>query len=213
MIAITPRRRLGWSYFTWLGYDHYKNCKGIHLNIMIVRDRNGPQDEGEKAWQKRFKNEQSLEEGYRTMQATKPQTLAFAMTDNPIGVAAWILEKFHGWSDLRKKSLIEVYGYDDLITNLMLYILTNSFNTASWIYFGRREEGGRVINFDGGKVEVPTACALYPKELLSWPPKSYVDRLFNVVQWNEFESGGHFAALEEPDTLIKDIRNFFKVIK
>ena len=87
------------------------------------------------------------------------------MTDNPIGVAAWILEKFHGWSDLRKKSLIEVYGYDDLITNLMLYILTNSFNTASWIYYGRREEGGRVINFDGGKVEVPTACALYPKEL------------------------------------------------
>ena len=114
---------------------------------------------------------------------------------------------------MRKKSLIEVYGYDDLITNLMLYILTNSFNTASWIYFGRREEGGRVINFDGGKVKVPTACALYPKELLSWPPKSYVDRLFNVVQWNEFESGGHFAALEEPDTLIKDIRNFFKVIK
>ena len=180
---------------------------------MIVRDKNGPQDEAEKEWQKRFKHEQSLEEGYRTMQATKPQTLEFAMTDNPVGVAAWILEKFYGWSDLRKKSLIEVYGYDDLITNLMLYILTNSFNTASWIYFGRREEGGRVINFDGGKVEVPTACALYPKELLSWPPKSYVDRLFNVVQWNEFESGGHFAALEEPDTLIKDIRNFFKVIK
>ena len=75
------------------------------------------------------------------MQATKPQTLAFAMTDNPVGVAAWILEKFYGWSDLRKKSLIEVYGYDDLITNLMLYILTNSFNSASWIYFGRREEG------------------------------------------------------------------------
>ena len=203
----------GGAISTWLGYDHYKTCKGIHLNIMIVRDKNGPQDEAEKTWQKRFKEEQSLEEGYRTMQATKPQTLAFAMTDNPVGVAAWILEKFYGWSDLRKKSLIEVYGYDDLITNLMLYILTNSFNSASWIYFGRREEGGRVINFDGGKVNVPTACALYPKELLSWPPKSYVDRLFNVVQWNEYPSGGHFAALEEPNTLVKDIRSFFSVIR
>ena len=203
----------GGAISTWLGYDHFKNCKGIHLNIMIVRDKGGPQNEEEKNWQKRFKQEQMLEEGYRTMQATKPQTLACAMIDNPVGVAAWILEKFHGWSDLREKSLKEAYGYDDLITNIMLYIVTNSFNTASWIYYGRREEGGRIMNFDGGKVNVPTACALFPKELLSWPPKSYVDRLFNVVQWNEFKSGGHFAALEEPDLLIKDIRSFFQSIK
>ena len=203
----------GGAISTWLGYDHFKNCKGIHLNIMIVRDKGGPQNEEEKYWQKRFKQEQILEEGYRTMQATKPQTLACAMIDNPIGVAAWILEKFHGWSDLREKSLKEVYGYDDLITNIMLYIVTNSFNTASWIYYGRREEGGRIMNFDGGKVNVPTACALFPKELLSWPPRSYVDRLFNVVQWNEYPSGGHFAALEEPDTLVKDIRSFFSKIK
>ena len=203
----------GGAISTWLGYDHFKNCKGIHLNIMIVRDKGGPQNEEEKYWQKRFKQEQILEEGYRTMQATKPQTLACAMIDNPIGVAAWILEKFYGWSDLREKSLKEVYGYDDLITNIMLYIVTNSFNTASWIYYGRREEGGRIMNFDGGKVNVPTACALFPKELLSWPPRSYVDRLFNVVQWNEYPSGGHFAALEEPDTLVKDIRSFLSAIR
>ena len=67
---------MGWAISTWLGYDHYKNCKGIHLNIMIVRDKNGPQDEAEKAWQKRFKDEQSLEEGYRTMQATKPDIIS-----------------------------------------------------------------------------------------------------------------------------------------
>ena len=202
----------GGAISTWLGYDHHKSCKGIHLNIMIVRDKNGPQTLEEKNWMKRFKDEQTLEEGYRTMQATKPQTLACAMIDNPVGIAAWILEKFYGWSDLRKKSLEEVYGYDNLITNIMLYILTNSFNTASWIYYGRREEGGRVINFDGGKVNVPTACAIFPKELLSWPPKSYVNRLFNVVQWNEFSTGGHFAALEEPKTLINDIRSFINLV-
>ncbi len=203
----------GGAISTWLGYDFKDNCKGIHLNIMIVRDRNGPQNEEERSWQVRFKNEQILEEGYRSLQATKPQTLACAMIENPVGVAAWILEKFYGWSDLRKKKLFEVYSYDDLITNIMLYIITNSFNTASWIYFGRREEGGRIINTDGGKVEVPTACALFPKELLAWPPKSYVDRLYNVVQWNEFPTGGHFPAMEEPDFLINDIRSFFKLIK
>ena len=180
---------------------------------MIVRDKNGPQNTEEKLWQNNFKIEQTLEEGYRTLQATKPQTLGVAMVDNPVGTAAWILEKFYGWTDLRKKKLMEVYDYDDLINNIMLYLLTNSFNSASWIYYGRRMEGGRVINADGKRIEVPTACAIFPKELLSWPPKTYVERLYNVVQWNEFSSGGHFPALEEPEILVKDIRSFFKLIK
>ena len=178
-----------------------------------MRHPKGALTNEEKKWEKRFFNEQIMQEGYRTQQATKPQSLSYAMIDSPVGTAAWILEKFYSWSDLKNGNIEKIYTKDFLLTNIMIYIITNTFNSAAWIYFGRREEGGRVINFDGGKVEVPTACALYPKELLSWPPKSYVDRLFNVVQWNEFESGGHFAALEEPDTLIKDIRNFFKVIK
>ena len=202
----------GGAISTWLGYDHFKNCKGIHLNIMIVRDKGGPQNEEEKYWQKRFKQEQILEEGYRTMQATKPQTLACAMIDNPIGVAAWILEKFYGWSDLREKSLKEVYGYDDLITNIMLYIVTNSFNTASWIYYGRREEGGRSLPKKRLPIKVPTAIAKFPKEYLEWAPKSYVKRIYNVKRWTEMPRGGHFAALEEPDLLIKDIKDFSKTI-
>ena len=95
----------------------------------------------------------------------------------------------------------------------MIYLVTNSFNTASWIYYGRREEGGRIMNTEGKRVEVPTACALLPKEFLSWPPKSYVDRLYNVVSWNRFNTGGHFAAMEEPKLLVKDIISFIKAIK
>ena len=203
----------GGAISSWLGFDHSLYCKGIHINIMIMRDKNGVQSDEEKIWLTNFKKEQVLEEGYRSLQATKPQTLAYSMLDNPVGVAAWILEKFYGWSDIKKNSLLDTYNINDLITNVMLYLVTNSFNTSTWIYYGRREEGGRIMNADGKRVEVPTACALFPRELLSWPPRSYVDRLYNVVQWNEFSKGGHFAAMEEPELLIKDIIDYFNLIK
>ena len=202
----------GGAISTWLGFDHSKFCKAIHLNIMIMRDKNGPQTEKEKKWQNEFKRDQILEEGYRSIQATKPQTLAFSMNDNPIGVAAWIFEKFHGWSDLKNKSIYDIYSKDELLTNIMIYLVTNSFNTATWIYYGRREEGGRVMNIEG-KVNTPTACAVFPKEFLSWPPKTYVKRLYNILQWSNMPSGGHFAAMEEPDLLVKDIFNFGKKTK
>ena len=89
----------GGAISTWLGYDHKTYCKAIHLNVMIMRDKRGPQSDEERLWQNNFKKEQILEEGYRTIQATKPQTLAFAMNDNPVGVAAWIFEKFHRFND------------------------------------------------------------------------------------------------------------------
>ena len=202
----------GGAISTWLGFDHSKFCKAIHLNIMIMRDKNGPQTEKEKKWQNEFKRDQILEEGYRSIQATKPQTLAFSMNDNPIGVAAWIFEKFHGWSDLKNKSIYDIYSKDELLTNIMIYLVTNSFNTATWIYYGRREEGGRVMNIEG-KINTPTACAIFPKEFLSWPPKTYVKRLYNILQWSNMPSGGHFAAMEEPDLLVKDIFNFGKKTK
>ncbi|PPR26398.1 MAG: hypothetical protein CFH34_00977 [Alphaproteobacteria bacterium MarineAlpha9_Bin4] len=202
----------GGAISSWLAYDYNNFCKAIHLNIMIMRDKNGTQTEEESLWQKNFKKEQVLEEGYRSLQATKPQTLAFAMNENPVGVTAWILEKFHGWSDLKNKSVLELYSKDMLLTNIMIYLITNSFSTASWIYFGRRKEGGRIMNIEG-KITTPTACALFPKEFLSWPPKSYVERLYNIYQWNEMSSGGHFAAMEEPALLVNDIRDFGKKIK
>jgi microsomal epoxide hydrolase len=202
----------GGAISSWLGYDHEKFCKAIHLNIMIMRNKIGPQTEEEKLWQNKFKKEQIMEEGYRSLQATKPQTLAFAMNENPVGVAAWIFEKFHGWSDLKNKTIFDIYSKDNLLTNIMIYLVTNSFNTASWIYFGRREEGGRAMNI-AGKVNTPTGCAVFPKEFLSWPPKSYVERLYNVLHWSEMPSGGHFAAMEEPNLLLNDILSFTKKIK
>ena len=91
-------------------------------------------------------------------------------------------------------------------------ILTETFNTASWIYFGRREEGGRFFPKDFKKIYIPTAIAVFPEEMSEWPPRSYVERLFNVKQWTEMKSGGHFAALEEPDLLVEDLRDFARKI-
>ena len=95
----------------------------------------------------------------------------------------------------------------------MIYVLTRTFNTASWIYYGRREEGGRILSRDEKKVEVPTACAIFPAEMLAWPPRTYVERLYNVAQWTEMPRGGHFAAMEQPDLLIADIRKFARSLR
>jgi len=200
----------GATISNWLGHDHSKTCKGIHINCLTMRHPDGPETKEEKDWEAQFIKDQTMQDGYRTQQATKPQTLSYAMIDSPVGIAAWILEKFYFWSDLKNKNIESVYSKDILLTNIMIYIVTNTFNTASWIYYGRREEGGRFFSKDFHRIEVPTAAALFPSEMSEWPPKSYVDRLFNIKRWTVMLKGGHFAALEQPDLLVNDIREFAK---
>ena len=203
----------GATIANWLGYDHFNNCKAIHINCLTMRLPEGPQNEVEEKWQIKFDQDQIIQDGYRTQQATKPQTLSYAMMDSPVGIAAWILEKIHGWSDLQNGDIESVYSKDSLLSNIMIYVLTNTFSTASWIYFGRREEGGRYFPKDFKKIDIPTGIAVFPKEMSQWPPKSYVDRIFNIQHWKEMSGGGHFAALEKPRLLIEDVREFFNKIK
>jgi len=203
----------GGTIATWLAYDFPKALAGIHINILITRHPDGPQTQEEKEWEERFKKEQRIEDGYRTQQATKPQTLSYAMMDSPVGVAAWIIEKMRGWSDIKDNDIESIYSKDILLSNIMVYLVTKTFNTASWIYYGRREEGGRLLPKEDLPLKVPTAVALFPKEYLEWAPKSYVERIYNVQRWTEMPKGGHFAALEQPDLLVKDIREFVKTLK
>ena len=203
----------GATISNWLGHDHFKSCKGIHINCLTMRHLNGPETKEEKDWEAKFVKDQIMQDGYRTQQATKPQTLSYAMIDSPVGVAAWILEKFYFWSDLKNNNIESVYSKDFLLTNIMIYIITNTFNTASWIYYGRREEGGRFFANDFHRIEVPTAAALFPSEMSEWPPKSYVDRLFNIKRWTKMPKGGHFAALEQPELLINDIVEFSRTLR
>jgi len=203
----------GGSISSWLGFDHPPACQAIHINILTTRHPDGPQGIEEIAWAEYFEQDQIMEEGYRTQQATKPQTLSYAMMDSPVGVAAWIIEKFNSWSDTDGDDIESAHTKDELLTNIMIYLVTGTFNSASWIYYGRREEGGRVLSPEGNRVEVPTACALFPEELLPWAPRSYVERIYNVAQWSEFPSGGHFAAMEEPEMLAEDIRKFARTLR
>lgn len=197
----------------WLGFDHSSTCHAIHINIMTMRHADGPKGPEEEAWAVEFDREQMMEDGYRTQQATKPQTLSYAMMDSPVGVAAWLIEKFNSWSDTDGDDIESVHSKDSLLTNIMVYLVTGSFNSASWIYYGRREEGGRLLSPEGKRVEVPTAVALFPAELLSWPPRSYVERVYNISRWTEMPRGGHFAALEQPDLLVEDIRAFARTLR
>jgi pimeloyl-ACP methyl ester carboxylesterase len=178
---------------------------GVNINVFS-------KGEEEINWAKQFEKDHIVQDGYRALQATKPQTLSYAMMDSPAGIAAWILEKMHGWSDTTDDDVESVYTKDQLLTNIMVYITTKKFNTASWIYYGRREEEGGLLSSEGKRVEVPTGCALFPKELLAWPSRSYAERIYNVTQWTEMPRGGHFAAMEQPDLLIEDIRRFVRTL-
>jgi len=203
----------GGAITTWLGYDHPKTCNAIHLNIFTMRHPNGPQTKEEKDWETKFEKDQLMQDGYRTQQATKPQTLSYGMMDSPVGVAAWIIEKFYFWSDLKNNDIESVYSKDTLLANIMVYIIKKTFNTASWIYYGRREEGGRFLPKDFHRIEIPTAAALFPAEMLAWPPRSYAERMYNIKRWTKMSKGGHFAALEQPDLLVDDIRAFARTLR
>jgi len=203
----------GATIANWIGYDHSKFCKAIHINCLTMRHPNGPQSDEEKNWQIKFDKDQVMQEGYRTQQATKPQSLSYGMMDSPVGIAAWIIEKMYSWSDLKDNKLESVYSKDTLLANIMVYILTKTFDTASWIYFGRREEGGRFFPKDFKRIEIPTGAAIFPAEMSEWPPRSYVERIFNIKQWTNMPSGGHFAALEKPDLLVNDIRKFSRSLR
>jgi pimeloyl-ACP methyl ester carboxylesterase len=203
----------GGTISSWLGFDHSESCRAIHINIVTLRHADGPQGEEEKAWAEQFERDQEMENGYRTQQATRPQTLSYGMMDSPIGIAAWIIEKFNSWSDTVGDDIESAHTKDELLTNIMIYIVTRTFNTASWIYYGRREEGGRIFTGTGERVKVPTACALFPKEMSTWPPRSYVERMYNVQHWTEMPRGGHFGAFEEPELTVDDIRSFARSLR
>jgi microsomal epoxide hydrolase len=135
------------------------------------------------------------------------------MNDSPVGVAAWITEKFNSWSHTDGDGIESAHTKDELLTNIMIYIVTGTFNSASWIYYGRREEGGRLLSSEGRRVEVPTGCALFPEELLAWPPRSYAERIYNITHWTEMPRGGHFGAMEEPELFVEDVRAFLRTLR
>lgn len=145
------------------------------------------------------------EVGYQQIQGTKPQTVGVGLNDSPAGLAAWIGEKFHGWSDLPDGNIASKFSPDDLLTNISVYWFTQSITSSARIYYENRAVP---ITEPLGFVSVPTAGAIFPKEIYL-TPRLWAEQSYNIVRWTEMPRGGHFAALEETQLLLDDIRAFF----
>ena len=188
--------------------DDATHVAGLHLNFCIAGPPAGvanPNDGVPPAELQRYQARQTYmenERAYQQIQGTKPQTLGFALDDSPAGLAAWIVEKFHAWCDC-DGNVESRFTRDELLTNITLYWVTQTGTSSTRIYFENRVATG-----NPGKVTVPTACALFPKEI-TVPPRKWVEARYNLVRWTEMPRGGHFAALEQPELLVTDVRAFF----
>jgi microsomal epoxide hydrolase len=205
---------MGSAVTTWLALDHPEHVVGIHLNLftMAAADVAAAIDDEERDWALAMQAVQQREMAYAALHSTRPQTVALALADNPVGTAAWMLEKFQRWSDVGN-DLGTRYTPDDLITAIMIYLATDSVASAIWMYRGAAEEASGVIPA-GQRVRVPTACAVFPKEFLPCPPRSRVARTYtDLRRWSAMPAGGHFPAMEEPAALADDLRVFFRSLR
>jgi len=200
---------------TYLGARHADRLIGIHLNMVIAfpQDTKNPSLDGVTPDEiialmeaREFLKEET---GYQRIQGTKPQTLAYALNDSPAGLAAWIVEKFRAWSDCGG-DVERRFSKDQLLTNVMMYWLTETANSSCRLYY-EAMHAGKFAPRDV-RVDVPTGCALFPKELVR-PPRRWAERAYNVQRWTVMPAGGHFAAMEEPRALVEDIRAFFRPLR
>ena len=199
---------------TYLGYRHADHVAGVHLN-MVVAFPPDPANPAAGLTQEELiplmEAQQFLKEetGYQRIQGTKPQTLSYALNDSPAGLAAWIVEKFRTWSDC-DGDVERRFSKDQLLTNIMLYWAPETANSSCRLYC----ETMRAAQFPPTdfRVAVPTGCAIFPRELIR-PPRSWVEKLYNVTHWTAMPRGGHFAAMEEPALLVEDVRAFFRSVR
>lgn len=220
------RQRLGYNTYlaqggdwgamvtSWLGtnhgtHNHRGGCKAIHLNMIGLRPTPAtPQTQDEINWLQQTQAGMQAEGSYFMQQSTKPQTLAMSLMDSPVGCAAWILEKFNGWSDLVDGDLLKTYTRDQLITNVMIYLVNDAIAASIRYYAAFFAEGGPALP-DGERCETPTGFANYPGETLYGPPpRSWCERAYNIDHWADMPRGGHFAAMEQPELFVEDVRKW-----
>lgn len=203
-----------WGAFvtTCLGAFYPERLAGIHLTLLAAgRDRtpDANASEEEMAYLEELRYWEREETGYQAIQGTRPQTLAYGLTDSPAGLLAWITEKFRTWTDCGGDVLSRI-PRDTLLTNVTLYWVTGAINSSFWPYYWRRHEPWPIPR--GQRVAVPTAYASFPREILH-PPRAWAERVYDVRRWTVMKSGGHFAALEEPEALARDIAEFFRPLR
>jgi pimeloyl-ACP methyl ester carboxylesterase len=221
LMATLGYRRFGaqggdWGSFVAarLGFAHAGATAGIHLNLLPIRRDPAAMVADPTPEERRWLDELAAwlkeETGYQWIQGTRPQTLAYALTDSPAGLAAWIVEKFRRWSDCGGE-VESVFTRDELLANIALYWLTGAVGSSFWPYYARLHGPWPIP--DGATVDVPAGYAEFPREILR-PPRSLAARTFaDIRRWSVMPRGGHFAAMEQPEALADEVRAFFRPLR
>ena len=195
---------------SWLGRRYPSRIIGVHLNYIPGSYMPGlaPEAQLTAAEHQFLKDADRWEEdfgAYCHLQLTTPQTVAYGLNDSPAALAAWILEKFRDWADC-DGDLERRFTWDELLANVTLYWMTETIHSSCRLYFEGRKAPLHLNQ--GERIEVPCGIAHLPKEA-PFPPRSWIERGYNVQHWTDFKAGGHFAAMEEPEALAQDIKAFF----
>ncbi len=198
----------GAAVTTALGAIEGVGCTAIHVNMPLGRPGpdDSPTDDAETRAIEAINHYQTWDSGYSKQQATRPQTLGYGLTDSPAGQAAWILEKFWAWTDCDGHPE-NALSRDEMLDNIMLYWLNAAATSSARLYW---ESFG---SFRPKPVPVPTGVAAFPKEILPSSPRWCAPIYPNVTRWTDMDRGGHFAAFEQPDLFIDDVRRFFATVR
>lgn len=191
---------------TWLGLIDSQHLAAVHLNMAIGIPAEGELSEEELA--DLAAATEFLQTGcaYQEIQGKNPQTLAYGLSDSPAGLAGWILEKFWAWTD-NDGDIEDAVSRDRLLANLTVYWVTNTIGSSVRLYFESMKTGR--FGTQEARVEVPTGVALFPKEIIK-APRPWLEAGYDLVHLRRFDRGGHFAALEEPDLFVDEVRTFFR---
>jgi microsomal epoxide hydrolase len=199
----------GATVSNYIGLDFPEHLYGLYLTMVAAGPPEGSDGselrEEEKEWVAANAAFFAEESGYLQIQATRPQTLAYGLTDSPAGLAGWIVEKLRAWSDCGG-DLESAISRDDILANITLYWVTGTANSAARIYLEAMRAGQ--LQPIASRIEVPTGCAIFPKETVR-SPRAWAEQAWDVRHWTEMPRGGHFAALEVPDLLVPDVRAFY----
>ncbi len=190
-----------------------EHCAGIHVNMPIVAPDPDTMDKLTEREQDALAGMQFYNEwdsGYSKQQSTRPQTLAYGLADSPVGQMAWIIEKFYAWTDCEKdgeKHPEHVLSKDELLDNVMLYWLNNCAGSSGRLYWESFNKPNLV------PIDIPVGCSIFPAEIFRSSRRWAEKRYSNLIHWNELDRGGHFAAMEQPELFLREVRDCFRALR